>query len=334
MTDLPLTKLSETATTITLGWTPPAGCKGYVFWNQTKRSSTLDGSRSSARFAKPGSYRVEALGLLSAGVWPPVVVPPPAAFMSYPASNAITLQGVTGRTIERLSFRATPAGRSAIVLDNCHQITVRACDFKDVPGCVYAVNCSDIIVEGCRYENITGPSVRTGANVANFAQFNKVSHGWIHHNKGRGGDTEDIVSVYMSSGIDVDDNHFEGTNWKSGSGSGIALGDDGGSRNQARRNTLLNPGQVGMFISGGTDNEISDNIIIGEQRPQSNVGVYVWSINNTPCSGHTVARNRVSWKRADGASNPYWNAGNCGAVDQAGNDWNASIDPETLRVVL
>jgi hypothetical protein len=72
-----------------------------------------------------------------------------------------------------------------------------------------------------------------------------------------------------------------------------ALGDGGGSWNIARHNILVNPGQVGAFIAGGTNNQITDNIIIGQQRADSNVGLYVWNQSSTPCSGHTVARNRV-----------------------------------------
>lgn len=77
MVDLPLAKLSETATTITLGWTPPAGARGYVFTANGKMSHTMDGTRSSVKFAKPGPYSVEALGLIAAGSYPPPVVPPP-----------------------------------------------------------------------------------------------------------------------------------------------------------------------------------------------------------------------------------------------------------------
>lgn len=79
MTDLPLTPLSETASTITLGWTPPQGCRGYRFETNGKRSSTMDGSRASVKFAKPGPYTVEALGTLAQGTYPPPVLPPPAS---------------------------------------------------------------------------------------------------------------------------------------------------------------------------------------------------------------------------------------------------------------
>ena len=162
-----------------------------------------------------------------------------------------------------------------------------------------------------------------------------MAGGLIARNKGKGGDTEDIVSVYQSDHVTVEDNHFEGTNWTSGSGSGIALSDGGGSYNVAQRNILVNPGQVGIFIAGGTNNKIVDNIIIGQQRTKSNVGVYVWNQYASACSGNTVSGNRVLWRRADGLLNPYWNAGNCGSVAGSGNVWNeVSLSIETYRVVL
>ena len=54
-------------------------------------------------------------------------------------------------------------------------------------------------------------------------------------------------------------------------------------------NILLNPGQVGIFIAGGTHNAIVDNVVYGEQRPLSNVGIYVWNQTDEPCSDHGVA---------------------------------------------
>ena len=115
-----------------------------------------------------------------------------------------------------------------------------------------------------------------------------MSGGLIGHNKGKGGDTEDIVSVYQSDNVTVEDNQFEGTNWSSPSGPGIALSDGGGSFNVAQRNILVNPGQVGIFIAGGDDNKILDNIVYGAQRTYSNVGLYVWNQSSSPCSTNEV----------------------------------------------
>ncbi len=105
MTDLPLHIISETNTTITLGWTPPAACRGYVFNANGKRSSTLDPTRSTVKFAKPGPYHVDALGTLATGDYPPVTPPPPHPPSGWPASytagplGANNILPATGKTL-------------------------------------------------------------------------------------------------------------------------------------------------------------------------------------------------------------------------------------------
>jgi parallel beta-helix repeat protein len=257
-------------------------------------------------------------------------------FATRPASAAVRLSNCSNVIIENRTFRDLGAGVIAIRIENCSNVTIRAVDFLNVAEGVYALNSSNITIVDARYSNITGPAQpRTGANVANFVQFNNVAGGLIDHNKGRGGDTEDIVSIYQSDHVTVEDNHFEGTNWTSGSGSGIALADGGGSYNTAQRNVLVNPGQVGIFIAGGTNNRILDNTIYGEQRPNSNVGLYVWNQSSSTCAGNEVSRNLVWWRNATGASNPSWNAGNCGTVaGWSTNVWNPALNLASLRVLL
>lgn len=80
MTDvIDLTKLAETDTTLTLGWSP-VPCTGYRFSaeKQTKPSHTWDAARSSVRFAKGSAwYRVEALGVAAVGEYLPSPQPVP-----------------------------------------------------------------------------------------------------------------------------------------------------------------------------------------------------------------------------------------------------------------
>lgn len=75
---LPLTKLSETATTITLGWAP-VGDRGYRFTREKANgvwSNTWDPTVKQATFSKDSAwYKVEALGEVAAGQYPPAVAP-------------------------------------------------------------------------------------------------------------------------------------------------------------------------------------------------------------------------------------------------------------------
>lgn len=77
---LSLTKISETAQTVTLGWTPVSGAVGYRFTaeNQAKPSHTWNAQASSVKFSKGSAwYKVEALGVEESDTWPDATPPPP-----------------------------------------------------------------------------------------------------------------------------------------------------------------------------------------------------------------------------------------------------------------
>lgn len=263
------------------------------------------------------------------------------AFLSRPLSGPIRKSGgCDDIVIENRTFKDLGPDVEAIHLERCNNVTIRANDFARVAQAITVLDSTNVRIEWNRYQDITGPHARVGKHRANFVQLVRVTGGTIADNKGKGGDTEDIVSMYESGGRSgapflIERNHFQGTDWTSTSGSGIALGDGTSSYSIVRDNILLNVGQVGAFIAGGTNHKILDNVIYGEQRPLSNVGLYVWNQSSTPCSGHEVSGNRVSWRRADGGSNSSWNAGNCGSVaGWSSNQWNASLDPAAMRVGL
>ena len=243
-------------------------------------------------------------------------------------------------TISGLQFQNL--GTGAIVIENSSNITVTANDFDNVVGAIYVFNSTNVTVTWNRYRNIGDGSI--GSGHSNFVQFNNVTGGYIANNKGKGGNTEDIISMFQSQGssasspIVIEHNAFQGTTWTSGSGSGAMLGDAGGSHIVFRFNSLLSPGQVGIGVAGGTDIHMTDNIVYGEVLPLSNVGVSVWNQYPTACSDIEVARNQVKWYRSDGVETPGWNAGNCGTVTgwdgTDTNNWHAPLDPATLAVTL
>jgi hypothetical protein len=256
------------------------------------------------------------------------------AFGTRPRSAAISLKNCHDLVIENKTFQSLGANVIAIRLDTCTNVTIRGVDFIDVAEGVYARNSTNITVVDSRYSNILGPHQRDGHNRGNFVQLDGVNGALIDHNKGKGGDTEDVVSLYRSSNVVVEDNWFEGTNWTSTSGSGIAIGDGGGSNNIARRNKLLNIGQVGIHIAGGTNNRIDSNIIYGAPRTNSNVGMYVWNQSGAPCSGVAVVNNDVRFWKASGVFSAWWHGGGCGTLTYSGNDYSTPIDPATLAVKL
>lgn len=282
-------------------------------------------------------------GMVTAGKPTQWAVP----FMGRPSSSAVSLTGQSNITIRNKAFNAIGSNVSSIRLTNCSNVVIEACDFRDCCQPITCDTCTNIEIRWCRYKNITGPHARDGNNRANFTQWVNCTGGKIHHNKGREGDTEDIINLFGTSGTDaanpliIEYNHFEGTNWTSTSGSGILCGDNSGSHIIVRYNKLLNPGQVGIGIAGGTDIRILDNIIYGEQRTSSNVGLYVQNFYAPQaCNTHEVQRNKVSWKNAAGTDNPAFNAQQCGAITGwpvgsfGTNEFAATINPATLRVIL
>lgn len=65
-TGLNLHVISRTATTITLGWTPPVNCVGYYFYRDgVKISSTGNGATKTIKFSLVlgATYRVDALAV-------------------------------------------------------------------------------------------------------------------------------------------------------------------------------------------------------------------------------------------------------------------------------
>ena len=272
------------------------------------------------------------------------VYPSPWAvpFMGRTASAALNISNQSNVTISGKQFQSIGSDVSSIRITNCQNVLITACDFKDDCQPITVYDSTNVEISWCRYQNITGPSARNGSNRGNFTQWVNTFGGSIHDNKGVGGDTEDIVSIFQSGGNDaahpliIERNWFEGTTWTSGSGSGMLLADGGGSHIVVRNNILLNPGAVGIGIASGTDIHVTDNTVYGEQRTGSNIGVYVWNQSTgVTCSGHEVARNTATWFAADGTQNPAWDAGNCGSITGlATNNWFAGLDPATLHVTL
>jgi len=89
----PVRLVSQTATTVTLGWDAQSGADGYRFYADGKAvSRTFDPSRTSVKFAKGAvQYRVEVLHVSAGdvGTYPAPVQPPPtgASVFLAPSGN-------------------------------------------------------------------------------------------------------------------------------------------------------------------------------------------------------------------------------------------------------
>jgi hypothetical protein len=261
-------------------------------------------------------------------------------FLARTPSGPIRISNRSNVVISGKEFVNLGSDVEAIRIENSHNITIRANDFKNVAQGITVYNSTNVVIEWNRYQNILGPHERDGSNRGNFTQWVNSRGGAIRNNKGIGGDTEDIISIYESGGTSgaplmISGNHFEGTNWSSTSGSGMMLGDAGGSYITVSGNTLVTPGQVGIGVPGGSHIRIINNVIYGARHASSNVGIYVWNQSSAACSSVEVSGNKVRFYRSDGVENPAWDGGGCGGV--AGwdnNNWHASLSLSSLHVRL
>jgi hypothetical protein len=91
-------------------------------------------------------------------------------------------------------------------------------------------------------------------------------------------------------------------------------GDGGGCHVKVEQNVLIDPGQYGIAVAGGSFIEVSRNVVWGEPRAYSNVGLYVWNQHRSTCREITVLGNQVRFYNKRGMRNDLWNGKNCGRV--------------------
>jgi len=228
------------------------------------------------------------------------------ALKLYSGANNITIRncffdGATGELVE---------------LENATNITIENCLFARGLAGVYAVGSKGIIIRNCQFVNMRARYVNGGfAGRGVFAQFNSCSDMQVIDCKGENfqneSDPEDMISFFSSSNGVVKNNIFRGGG-PSTSGGGIIMGDNGGNNVVAENNTLMNPGQYGMAIAGGTNMKILNNKIYSEKLPWSNNPLYVWAQGNQVgiSNNATITGNRVNWTDKNGSINNGWNAGN------------------------
>ncbi|GAC1309753.1 MAG: hypothetical protein NVSMB24_25740 [Mucilaginibacter sp.] len=282
---------------------------------------------------------------------------------NFTASSPINLNGshditISGKSIDggsvapislincyNVHITANSLGNSSdvgIYLYNCYNITIDNNFIANVSGGVYVDHSTGggIIITANQLLNMKGPSPR-----GQFVQFNTVSGGnnSITYNKCQNilgqSSSQEGINLYKSNGsasspILVDNNWIEGGGPNSASG-GIQLGDNGGSYEVASNNILVNPGQMGISISGGDHHSVINNTIYASSQSFTNVGLVVWGQAGYAVTNSTVSGNKVNFKSSTGAQNDYWLAS--GEYTPSGwstNTWNAAIDATILPATI
>ncbi|MDR3492093.1 MAG: RICIN domain-containing protein [Gammaproteobacteria bacterium] len=128
---------------------------------------------------------------------------------------------------------------------------------------------------------------------------------------------EDDISLYKSKGTITDPILVVGNKVKnggpSGTGSGIMLGDNGGTNIIARDNVVVNTGNLGMAMSGGTNIQLVNNKIFSTYFPITHNALAVWNYNmgTVICDNVTATGNQVNWTDAWGPETTIWTNGTC-----------------------
>jgi parallel beta-helix repeat protein len=290
---------------------------------------------------------------------------PNETVIDYRVSKTISLSNVHNKTISGLVI--VGGNVPPITLKNCSNIRITGNRlFNSTAVGIYLYQCKNVIIDHNYISNVStgvyvqqtkgGGIIITDNQFLNmrgplprvqFVQFNNVNGPGclIANNRCENiigqSYAEDAISLYSSNGtaaspITVKNNRIRGGG-PSKTGGGIALGDAGGSHQLVENNLLVNPGQYGIGVAGGTDMRILNNKIYAKKNTFTNVGISVWNqyTNITSCAIIEVRGNEVNWTSAKGYLNPSWNNGNCGPV--AGwddNKWNSKINFSILPHVL
>ena len=238
----------------------------------------------------------------------------PAATQANVTIDHVTGHGGNGRFVNIEGFKS---------------ITIRNCTL-DKTGGIYLVSpvaAASVIVTRNRARNI-----QKGSGLRQFLQFNNVNTAspdvsWNEVINVYGqSEVEDNISVYKSSHVTVHDNYIQGAyprnHTDSYSGSGIMLGDAGGSFNRVHDNQIVDTTNVGIGIVGGQGNRVFNNRIVSDGKlddgtplSAANVGIAVWNGYNDPSWANNDAyANTVGWMHSGNPAfrNDLWVPGCAG----------------------
>ncbi|MBS1532327.1 MAG: right-handed parallel beta-helix repeat-containing protein [Bacteroidetes bacterium] len=256
----------------------------------------------------------------------------------YNKSN-ITISGISTTSImlvncSNISIVNCKVGNSAnagITINGCSSVTVRGTYLYNLTTGVYAVDSQAVNVSGNFGLNMRGPFPS-----GQFVQFDNVTGPGNHIDSNKfqnipgQSNGEDAISIYQSSGTPDDPLHVNHNEIRGGgpsnTGSGIMVGDGGGSYITANRNILVDPGQCGIGIAGGTNITVSENKIYGKKQTFTNVGLYYWNQSGKPSSVVTISNNAINFTASNGQLNNAFLA----TGDAIPTGWNTNYLDLTL----
>lgn len=289
----------------------------------------------------------------------------------YKKSSPVTYYNKKNVVIEGLDF--SDLSTTAITLNNCSNVTIRNCKFKNnlVKPSIYAYRSSDVTVTNNTFENVhqgfvVGESydnikfeyndvkniVGTLYGGSPFSQAVQVlksngagysiSYNAIENISGKSA-PEDIINIYQSNGtvsspITIKGNWIRGGG-PSASGGGIMMGDWGGSNQIAEDNILVNPGMYGIGIAGGKNNKIRNNKVYSKQFSYSNVAIQAADYTPSqggPASNILIENNEVNFLNSRGMQQAIWLDASMQRVANASRatTYNSKLNEDVLPKVI
>ena len=243
--------------------------------------------------------------------------------ISNPDGDCVYISGSSDVVIKNSTIG--PCGDEAVYVTDSDSVQVYGNYITDTGNGVLVHRSDSIAVDGNAFVNAG----------RNFVQFDKVNGAGssISGNRGQnelgGSSAQDLINLYQSNGTASSPIRVVGNYLRNGGpsdyGSGIMLGDEGGSHQLAQGNRLVNPGQVGIGVAGGDDMKVLDNLIYSSAQPWSNVGIFAWDFS-VGCGSVEISGNQIDWTAAGGYSNGFWNGGGCD-LSRYNNDWDANLGP-------
>ncbi len=213
----------------------------------------------------------------------------------------------SGSTVNGIGINAV--GCSGITVDTCFFVSVAT-------GCEMQNGVNNIVINNCHFLNMVGPYPRGQA-----VQFNNVSGSGnrITNNKSWGqpglSNYEDHINVYKSNGTSGDPIQISGNEIYGGgpstTGSGITIADQGGSYQTATNNIVVNSGNIGMQIAGGTFIVMTNNTIYSKPTTISHLGLGYGNYTNphVASSNVTISNNTIQWRSGKTADLAFYPPG-------------------------
>jgi hypothetical protein len=285
--------------------------------------------------------------------------PPPPPVTNEELTAPIVMEGKNNVTIRNLTIAG---GSSACIkLTNCRNVYITLCTLKNSSNVAIELNnCTNVTIEknniynvaaGIVAKNCTNGGINIYTNQMQnmlgqvyggaFVQFVNVvgTNNNISYNKLQNvmGQSQPHVGIHLISSKGTYDNPITiDRNWIRGGGpstssGGICLGDKGGANQTATNNILVDPGQYGLAIIGGSRMSLKDNTVYGKRQSFTNVGLYVWGQSGTQVTNSVVSGNRINFKNSNNIQNDTWLAAGQTAPSGWGNNTrNANIGDSIL----